>query len=216
MFKPGLFVTGTASGVGQSTVCAWLLNQLAADYWQPVQAGLPGPANRLLQSLSGLPADHFHPATYNLVESIAPHESSKRMGIAIDPVRFAMPVTPRPLIVEGAGGLLTPLSGKFLMIDLMLKLGLPIVLVCHSQQSTINDTLLNLYALQSRHLPVLGVVMNGRLNPGAKEAIETYGRVRVLAEIPELPSIGPDRLRLIHPTVAFANWADDIAGVRAA
>nr|HRQ81156.1 AAA family ATPase [Azospirillaceae bacterium] len=91
-----------------------------------------------------------------------------------------------PLVAEGAGGLLVPLSDGAYMVDVAEKLELPVVLTARSGLGTINHTLLSLEALRRRRVPVAGVVMNGPLNPGNREAIERFGRVRVLAEIPQL------------------------------
>ena len=70
-----------------------------------------------------------------------------------------------------------------MMIDLIARLGMPVVLAARSGLGTINHTLLSLEALRRRGIPVLGVVMSGPLSPGNREAIERFGDVRVLAEI---------------------------------
>jgi dethiobiotin synthetase len=98
-------------------------------------------------------------------------------------------------VVEGAGGLLVPLNDEALVIDLIARLQLPVLLVVRSGLGTINHTLLSLEALRSRQLPILGVVINGPRNPGNRAAIETYGRVPVLAELEPLESITPGSLR---------------------
>jgi malonyl-CoA O-methyltransferase len=66
----------------------------------------------------------------------------------------------------------------------MARLALPIVLVARSGLGTINHTLLSLLALRSRNLAIAGVVLNGPPNPGNRAAIEYYGAVSVLAELP--------------------------------
>src|SRR4029453_18538840 len=77
-----------------------------------------------------------------------------------------------------------PLNDREFMIDLMAKLALPILLVARSTLGTINHTLLSLAALRSRALPIAGVVLNGPPNAGNRAAIERFGQVRVLAELP--------------------------------
>jgi malonyl-CoA O-methyltransferase len=68
-------------------------------------------------------------------------------------------------------------------------LALPIVLVARSTLGTINHTLLSLATLRSRALPVAGVILNGPPNAGNRAAIERFGRVRVLAELPHVDSL---------------------------
>lgn len=210
MIKPGVFITGIDAGVGQTTATAWLLHQWAADYWQPIAFGPPLLQQRVLQNLTALPPDHFHPATYHLVDAVAPHESARGMGITLDMARFRRPITPRPLVVGGIGGLLTPLAGSTVMLDLCRALGLPMIVVAHTTHCTINQILLNIQATRAYGVGLLGVILNGRLNPGLVEAITQYGHTRVLAEIAELPTgVNMQNLHRIAPRVAFAEWEED-------
>jgi dethiobiotin synthetase len=83
-------------------------------------------------------------------------------GAAVTLDDFQLPATEYPLVVEGAGGVLVPLAPGVLMIDLMARLGLPVVLVARTTLGTINHTLLSLAALRARGLTVAGVVLVGR------------------------------------------------------
>jgi len=75
------------------------------------------------------------------------------------------------------------------MIDLIAHLALPVVVVARSGLGTINHTLLTLAALRQRRLAVAGVILSGAPNPGNRAALEQFGRVPVLAELPWLPRI---------------------------
>ncbi len=111
----------------------------------------------------------------------------KKTGFSSISNQWALPETPGGhLIVEGAGGIMVPLNEHNLMVDLMKKLALPILLVAESGLGTINHTLLSLDLLKKHSLQVLGVVMNGPLNPDNRKAIEHYGNTVVLAEIEPL------------------------------
>ncbi len=204
--KRGYFIAGTDTDVGKTVAASWLMIHLGADYWKPVQSGTKEVDVKTVEQISGMTSDHFHPSTYELIDPLSPHEAAKRMGIALDQNRFQLPQSPRPIIAEGAGGLLVPINEKFLVIDLIAKLGLPIILVARSRLGTINHTLLSLEAIRARNLPLLGVVMNGVLMPHNKEAIETYGKVKVLAEIPHMDQIDADKLRHIKPHIPFSRW----------
>ena len=115
--------------------------------------------------------------------------------------RLGLPAHDGPLIVEGAGGLMVPLNDDALIIDLIQALSLPLVLVCRSTLGTINHTMLSLEALRRREIAIAGVVLNGPSMPHNREAIETYGNVTVLAEIPILDPLTRDALLRIKPEV---------------
>jgi malonyl-CoA O-methyltransferase len=87
-------------------------------------------------------------------------------------------------IVEGAGGVLVPINERETMADLMAQLQLPVVVVVRTKLGTINHTLLTLETLRRRMLQVAGVVMVGEPNADNREAIERYGEIKVLGEMP--------------------------------
>ena len=182
----GVFITGTDTDVGKTITAAWAVQHLQADYWKPVQSGLSdGTDSDTLKSLLDIPAARIHPSVYELTAPLSPHAAAEIDGVEIDMSRFSIPETAAPLVVEGAGGVLVPLTEKALIIDLMVQLGLPVLVVARAGLGTINHTLLTLNALRARKLEITGVVMSGPLNPGNRRAIETYGKVAVLAEIPQ-------------------------------
>lgn len=201
----GYFVTGTDTGVGKTVVAAILTLGLEATYWKPVQSGIvrssqarPREAptdTAAVARWTGLPRDRFWPEAYRLRWPASPHLSAAREGVRIQTSRFHLPPSPRPIIVEGAGGILVPLNGRQLMVDLMVRLGLPVILVARSSLGTINHTLLSLEALGARHLQVAGVVLNGPPDAANAAAIRHYGRTRVLAALPPLPGLTPAQLR---------------------
>lgn len=182
----GLFVTGTGTDVGKTVAAACLVRALDADYWKPVQSGLSSANDAAeVERLTGLPPTRNHPFVYALQAPLSPHEAARLEGVVIEMDRFVLPVTTRPLVVEGAGGLLVPLNTQDLMIDLIVRLGLPVVLVGLSGLGTINHTLLSLEALRQRKVPVLGVILNGPANAANRAAIERHGRIPVR----ELPHV---------------------------
>jgi dethiobiotin synthetase len=196
----GFFVTGTDTDVGKTLVSAWLLMQLGGCYWKPVQAGNhPETDSAIVQRLTEAPPGRILPEAYVLPEPIAPHEAARRAGIAIDMAKLVLPPCDRPLIVEGAGGLLVPLTDEAYVIDLASELHLPIILVTRSTLGTINHTLLSLEAIRRRGLPLAGIVVNGPETPHNRAAIERYGKVEVIAEIPWLDQVTPAALKAIEP-----------------
>lgn len=190
----GVFVTGTDTDVGKTVVSAVLVRALGADYWKPVQTGTavdPGDTAAVAR-LAGLTSERIHPPAYEFAEPLSPHTAAALENAKVELSALALPLSDRPLIVEGAGGALVPLNGEALTIELMQRLGLPVVVVARSTLGTINHTLLTLEALRLRGLDVLGVVMSGPPNAANRLAIETYGDVRVLAEIPHTDDLTPE------------------------
>lgn len=181
----GAFVTGTDTDVGKTLVSAWLAHFWRADYWKPIQTGaVDGTDFQTVAKLS--PATVIHPAAYVFQAPLSPHEAARRERARIDLSALAPPETKRPLVVEGAGGVMVPLNEAALTVDFMERLGLPAIVVARSGLGTINHTLMTLEVLRRRHIPILGVVLNGQKNPGNRQAIEHYGGVPILAELQPL------------------------------
>ena len=204
----GFFVTGTDTDVGKTLVSAWLMTHLDADYWKPVQAGTePETDSVAVCRLAEISASRILPEAYVLPEAMAPHEAARRAGIRIDMAKLEPPATNRLLVVEGAGGMLVPLTDEAYVIDLAAELHLPILLVARSTLGTINHTLLSIEALRRRGLPLAGVVINGPKTPHNRVAIERYGDVDVIAEIPWLPSVTRATLLAIEPELDLEKLA---------
>ncbi len=193
-----LFVAGTDTEVGKTVVSAILVAGTKAVYWKPVQSGtLDSTDTAWVRQKTRLPKGHFLPETYRLSQPLSPHAAAAIDGIHIDLEKVTLPdpsTCPR-LIVEGAGGLMVPLNRNAFMLDLILHLKLPVLLVARSTLGTINHTLLSLMALRQRAIPVAGVVMNGARNRINRDAVETYGRVPVVAVLDRLASVDRDGLQ---------------------
>ena len=204
----GFFVTGTDTDVGKTLVSAWLLTHLDASYWKPVQAGLmPETDSSVVRRLAEVSAERILPEAYVLPEPIAPHEAARRAGIAIDMAKLGPAAVDRLLVVEGAGGMMVPLTDTAYMIDLAAELHLPLILVARSTLGTINHTLLSIEAIRRRGLPLAGVVINGPETPHNRAAIERYGQVEVIAEIPWLDVVNRSTLLAIEPELDLMKLA---------
>ncbi|MBF0307470.1 MAG: dethiobiotin synthase [Alphaproteobacteria bacterium] len=181
----GVFVTGTDTGIGKTLVSAWLARGWGAEYWKPIQTGIAEGLDA--DTVARLAGVRVHPGRWLLRAPLSPHLAARRDGVTITLDDFALPRTDRPLVVEGAGGVLVPLDDAgTMMAGLIARLGLPVVVVARGGLGTINHTLLTLEALRARGLEPAGVVLNGPLGDGNLSAVETFGRVRVLGAIPPL------------------------------
>lgn len=191
----GVFVTGTDTEVGKTVASACLVCALNGDYWKPVQTGSETDSDSgEVARLTGLGQERFHAPAFTFKAPLSPHAAALEEGGAMALDDFRLPSTSRPLIVEGAGGLLVPLNGSDFMIDLMERLALPVVVVARSGLGTINHTLLTLRALEVRKMRVLGVIMVGAPNPSNEDAIRHFGRIQRIARIPPVEGLGPANL----------------------
>jgi len=122
---------------------------------------------------------------------VAPDLAARWAGVEIDLAKITLPnqLTNDWLIVEGAGGVLVPINQKQFILDMAVKLKLPVILAARSSLGTINHTLLTLAALHAAELPVHGVVLIGDQNRENRETIERFGHVRVIGEVPRLPNL---------------------------
>lgn len=181
-------VAGTDTGVGKTFVSAMLAAGLDSSYWKPIQSGLSEESDtEVVRYLSGLPATSFLTEAYRLGAPISPHASAALDGVTIEMGSLHLPQVEGRLIVEGAGGVMVPINGEALLIDAIHEWALPVLLVARSRIGTINHTLLTLAALRTYGIVVVGVVMNGGGDAVSRRAIEKYGKVKVLAEVPFLP-----------------------------
>ena len=152
-----------------------------------------------MRRLAALAASDEIPEAYCLQEPVSPHLAAERNGVRIRLDAIQAPSLPETkwLIVEGAGGVLVPLNDSDFMVDLMKRLGFPVVLVVRTALGTINHTLLSLEALRQRGIPATGIVLNGEDNRDNREALERYGRVPILGWVPPLQEISRQALRRV-------------------
>ncbi len=203
MMPRGVFVTGTDTGVGKTVVSAALLvrygRQAPVRYWKPIQTGIEQDDDTAeVLRLSGAAGDRRLATGVRLPRPVSPHLAARWSGTTIElpplvDVLCAEPAT-TAWIVEGAGGVLVPINGSDMMVDLIEALGFPVVVTARSQLGTINHTLLTTEALRRRGLTVAGVVMVGPPDGENRAAIEGYGEVHVLGEMPLFDPLTPERL----------------------
>ena len=188
----GLFVTGTDTGVGKTVLSAALmLRYPQARYWKPIQTGPDDDTTEVLRISGG----QVIREGIRLPDPVSPHLAAQRVEMTIDLDTLAGQVSATPLIVEGAGGVLVPVNDSQTMIDLMVLLGLPVIVAARSTLGTINHTLLTIEALRARAVRIAGVVMIGDGDADNRAAIEHYGNVAVVGEMPWFDPLTPDNLR---------------------
>ena len=201
-------ITGTDTGVGKTVVAAMLALALDGAYWKPVQAGVKGGVDtKNVQKITGLPAERFFPEDYIFTEGLSPHRAAELDEARIDVEALRPPDYDGTLIIEGAGGLMVPLSRENLLINVFKGWQrferIPVILVARTGLGTINHTLLSLEALWSRNIPVHGIVFVGEENADNMRTISEFSDVKMLGRLPFLDSIDRDGL-----TAAFEEHFD--------
>ncbi len=173
----GIFVTATDTAVGKTEVACALLREarargLDAVGAKPAQSGLvpgePSDAERLREA-SGRTEPLEAVCPYSFAAPLAPAVAARLAGVAISFERVLASVRAladrhEAVVVEGAGGLLAPLTERETCADLARALGLPVLVVARAGLGTVNHTALTVEALRARALPIAGIVLN-RLAP---------------------------------------------------
>lgn len=191
-------IAGTDTGVGKTVFSAALAAALDAYYWKPVQAGLVGETDaQTVLRLSGLSEQRILPEAWRLKTPASPHIAASIDGVVIDADRLAPPDCNGPLVIETAGGLMTPLTSSVLTVDVLARWNIPVILCARTTLGTINHSLLSLEALRNRNIPVLGVAFIGEEDKGAQAAISKIGGVRELGRLPFLSVLAPETLRFM-------------------
>jgi dethiobiotin synthetase len=208
---PGLFVTGTDTGVGKTVVAGAIADWFRRRHrrvgvLKPVATGavhrregwVSEDAEFLAHCADArFPLDVICPQRY--AEPLAPAVAAERAGVPVDweAVQRSLRMIKRGsdvMIVEGVGGVMVPLDANHTVLDLARWLRLPAVVVARPNLGTINHTLLTVHALRGAGLTVAGVVINRYPpdTPGVAEetnprAIEKWGKVPVLCVVPDEP-----------------------------
>jgi dethiobiotin synthetase len=190
-----IIVTGTDTGIGKTIFAAGLTQALGAHYWKPVQAGLAEETDsEVVARLSGQPV---LPEAFRLEMPASPHISAAAEGREIDAATMEIPQHKGPMVIEGAGGVMVPLSDNRLFLDLFARWQKPVVLCARTQLGTINHTLLSLQALRHAGCPVLGVAFIGDAEPEVEHSICHMGQTRRLGRLPLIDSLTAENLRTV-------------------
>jgi dethiobiotin synthetase len=226
----GLFVTGTDTEVGKSVLSAALLAAIKADgeavaAHKPAVSGLDEahsaggegvawpPDHELLGAAAGMPPEEVAPLRFG--PAVSPQLAAELAGESLEGTQLlrAAEAAARDaelanatLIVEGAGGLLSPLAEEFTVCDLAVALRLPLLIAARPGLGTINHSLLTLQSARAYGLDVRAVVITpwaeqpSRLERSNLEMIRRLGFVEV-ATLPLLA--GPDPQALAHGGAAL-------------
>jgi len=183
-------VTGTDTDIGKTVFAAALAGALGARYWKPVQSGLAGETDS--QVVARLAGVQIVPEAWRLKLPASPHQAAAEEGVVIDTDALAPP--DGPVVIEGAGGLMVPLTRGVLNIDVFARWNLPLVLCARTSLGTINHTLLSLEAIRARNIPLLGVAFIGDESRESEGIIIEKSGARRLGRLPRLGSLTRESL----------------------
>jgi dethiobiotin synthetase len=227
---PGLFITGTDTNVGKTIIAGAIANHLhrrglrvavckiAATGCPHRREGLVSEDAEFLAHCAdaNFPLDVICPQRY--AEPIAPAIAAQRAKESLDWSAIErslqeMSADSQIIIIEGVGGLLTPMDDKHTILDTINWLKLPTVIVARASLGTINHTLLTIQALRAAQAKVAGVVINQYPadSPGPAEetnpaAIEKYGKIPVLCLTPQENFTPPTIPRGIAAAIDNVDW----------
>lgn len=169
-----IFVTGTDTDIGKTFITAGLAATMqslgySTCVYKPVQSGaivkngfMQAPDLTFVKSVDPYIKTH---ASYMLKEPTAPLVAAELENIEIDKLTIkkdyeALSKEHDCTIVEGAGGLMVPIAPKFMILDMIKMLDLPIVIVARPDLGTVNHTILTINQAASQGIKVRGVIIN--------------------------------------------------------
>ena len=202
--RKGLFITGTDTGVGKTFVATGLARCLRdrgirPGVLKPVETGCALRGGKriprdgaLLKHMAGATEPIEEIVPYRLAAPLAPQVAAEREGVRIRIQRihrgFREISSRHPCtLVEGAGGILVPVTRRTKMVDLMEQLKLPVLLVSRIGLGTLNHTLLTLFYLAQHKIPVAGIVLN---DPDGCRDLSARSNPATLAQWSSVPILG--------------------------
>jgi len=194
------FVTAIGTDSGKTLVSSILVEALKADYWKPVQAGMPTDSETV-QGLISTSHTKIHPETHLLKLPASPHAAAKYEHLSIQMDDFVLPETDNEIVIEGAGGLLVPLNDQDFVIDIAVALNAPVILVANLYLGSINHTLLTIDYLKRNGIEVKGLIFNGESNPESERIIEKHSGYKILLRLPKLGLVNKGVVQY---------WADEL------
>ncbi len=182
-------IAGIHTGIGKTIASAVIAEAMGADYWKPVQAGKDERDALLVAKLLSAGASRVHAEALVLSSPMSPHAAAAIDKVTVDYTTFAWPRTDRKLLVETAGGVLSPMSDTTTMADFISYYKLPTLLIVQHYLGSINHTLLSIEVLKNRGIHLMGIVLNGPANESSETFIAQYTRVPIIARIPQLAAL---------------------------
>ena len=158
----GRFVTGTGTDVGKTMVSSLLALKFNAHYFKPIQSGTPTDSDFLRHVIG---PSRVYKEVYLLEKPLSPNQAAVLEGMSIDLRRISIAdKIANHLIVEGVGGILSPINEQYCMIDVIAHLNIKTIVVARSGLGTITHTLQTIAILEQRSIEVSSIIFFGEPN----------------------------------------------------
>ncbi len=186
-------IAGIGTEIGKTVASAILTEYLKADYWKPIQSGsLENTDTQTVKNLISNTITNFHPEAYLLKAPMSPHAAADLENISIDLNKIKLPKTNNRLLVELAGGIMTPINNSQTNIDLIQQLDLPVIVIISNYLGSINHSMLTIEALITKGISIKGLVFNGESNEYSEKFITENSQLEVLAHLPKIATLQAD------------------------
>lgn len=204
-----IFITGTGTGVGKTVTAACVTEALQADYWKPVQTGLSeGTDTNTILSLISNHKTICHPEVYALEAPESPHLAARMQQQTIDADRILARLDQfdpaRPLVIEGAGGLMVPFNEELFTLDMISKMQARVIIAAQNYLGSINHAMLTARLLQHTGVPVIGWIFGGDWHSNEEDIIRWSGIPRI-GRIPQAATVGKafiqEQAQLLSPSL---------------
>jgi dethiobiotin synthetase len=189
-------IAGIHTGIGKTVCSAIICQATGCDYLKPVQAGdLENTDSLFVRQNVSNESCFVHPEIYKLKLAASPHYAAQLEGIEIEKNKMVLPAIKKNILIETAGGIMSPLAKNFLNLDLIEYLAIPVVLVSNSYLGSINHTLMSYMALTSRNIKLAGIVFNGEKNLASEQYILEYTQLPLLFSIPTFKILNKEAIQ---------------------
>ena len=183
------FITGIGTEVGKTVISAIVTEALQADYWKPIQAGdLEYSDTHKVQDLISNSRTKLFSNAFALNTPMSPHASAEIDNLSIQTSNIKTPKTSNLLVVEGAGGILVPISETETILDLI-EPSDKVILVSKHYLGSINHTLLSAEVLKAKGIKNVGILFNGNEHPTTESIIKKMTQLPVIGRVNEEPEI---------------------------
>ena len=198
-----IFITGTDTDVGKTVITACLAAALLRKgkkvaVYKPVQCGnllkgkIKSPDLEIVRKMSGISENNlFNDYSFKFASSphLAAELENKKVDVnAIKKHYKEISKKFDYVLIEGAGGLLVPLTRDYTVLDLINDLSVPVLVVSRAGLGTINHTSLTINALKAKNVKIIGIVMNcfrgGKIEEDNKKIIEQLNDIPVIGIVP--------------------------------
>lgn len=192
MRPPGLFVVGTDTDVGKTAVATAIVRSLRASnrrvgVYKPVASGLSSRTDERgdpwrLWDAAGRPLTVERVCPQSFAAAIAPPAAARAEGRVVDDRLLRRGVEAWTgisdvVVVEGAGGLFSPVGESTLVVDLAKEFAWPLVLVDAARLGAIGRSLAAIRAARAEGLRVVAVVLSHTLAPTGAEGPVSAGAI---------------------------------------